>query len=168
MTDAATIRPATEDDAEAIQRVARVSWHAAYDSIIGPEAVEETIDSWYDQERVVADDVHPDDRPFFVAEEDETLVGFVEGVPDEADERTFHLYRIYVAPDHWGQGVGGSLLDHLERHLQDDGIEQLRLSVHAENEVGVQFYETKGFERVTTTADKAFGGDQHEYAKKLD
>ncbi|MFC7046016.1 hypothetical protein ACFQH6_11850 [Halobacteriaceae archaeon GCM10025711] len=48
-------------DAEAIQRVARDSWHAAYDAVLGAERVDETVSSWYDPERLVADDIERDD-----------------------------------------------------------------------------------------------------------
>lgn len=165
MSEHVTIRPATADDAEAIQRVARASWHAAYDSILGADVVDETVDSWYDPERLVADDVRDDSRPFFVAEVD-AVVGFAEAAPAEDDE-TYHLYRIYVHPNHWGRGIGRSLLDRLERTLRDRGAERLRLQVLADNDVGVEFYETTGFQRVEETTDEAFDVLRYAYEKSL-
>lgn len=161
------IRPAETDDVHAVQRVARDSWHAVYDSALGAETVDETVDSWYDPDRLVTDDVEPGDRPFFVAVDDGTVVGFAEAVPDDTDDRVAHLYRIYVDPDHWGQGVGGSLLDRVETVLEARGFERLRLSVLAENDVGIGFYEANGFDRVSTTHDDDLGVDEHEYAKDL-
>ena len=58
---------AAVDDAAAIQAVARDSWHAAYDDVLGPERVDDTVSSWYDPERLVTDDVEQADRPFYVA-----------------------------------------------------------------------------------------------------
>ena len=128
MTDEGSIRPATAADAEAIQRVARDSWHAAYDEQLGEDRVEAVVSSWFDPERVVADDVEPDERPLFVATVDGSVVGFVEAVPDDEDDRLAQLYRIYVHSGYWGRGIGGSLLDRIESVLRERGFDRLRLS----------------------------------------
>ncbi|WP_435346217.1 GNAT family N-acetyltransferase [Haloarchaeobius sp. HRN-SO-5] len=167
MADHVTIRETTAADARAVQSVADASRHAAYDAILGVETVDDIVTNWYDPDRVVADDVAPDDRPFFVAVVDDEVVGYVEGVPDGDDPELAHLYRIYVHPDHWGVGVGRNLLDRLETAFSGRGFERLRLSVFAENDVGVQFYESVGFDRVDATRDEQFGVDRYEYAKRL-
>lgn len=168
MSDQARVRPATPADAPAIQRVARASWHAAYDDLIGPGRVDETVDGWYDPEQVVAQDVEPDERPLFVSEVDGRVVGFAEAAPDDAEPDTAQLYRIYVAPDHWGRGLGSALLDRVEAVAAERGFERLELSVLAANDRAVQFYEASGFERVGTTHDERFESDRHEYAKPLE
>lgn len=167
MPDDSTVRPANEDDARAIQQVARESWHAAYDSIVGADAVDDRVDSWYEPGKLVTDDVERESRPFFVAEVDGAVVGFVEAVPAKADGTTAHLYRIYVAPDHWERGIGRSLLERVEAVLRDRGIERLELSVLAENDVGVRFYESAGFDRITSADDDEFDARRYEYAKQL-
>ncbi len=161
------MRPATESDAAAIQRVARDAWHAAYDAVLGPERVDETVSSWYDPERLVEDDVEPDDRPLFVAEVDGAVVGFAEAAPDGDDDGLAHLYRIYVAPDHWGDGIGGALLARVESVLRERGFDRLQLSVMAENDVGVGFYESHGFDRVAEAHNDQLGIREYEYRKEL-
>jgi ribosomal protein S18 acetylase RimI-like enzyme len=179
MTDV-TVRETTVDDVHDVQRVARAGWHAAYDDIFGPERVEETVDSWYDPERLVADDVRDPERPFFVGEHrgdrpddagpgDATegdIVGFAEAAAGD-EPGVWQLYRIYVHPDAWGEGVGTLLLAEIEAAVRERGVEELRVSVHAENDVGVSFYEARGFDRVGTEPDDLFGGRRHEYAKPL-
>jgi ribosomal protein S18 acetylase RimI-like enzyme len=165
VTDA-TIRPATASDTGAIRAVARASWHAAYDPVLGADRVDEVVDSWYDPERLATDDVEPDERPFFVAD-DGGVVGFAEAVPDDEDGDTAHLYRIYVHPDEWGRGIGGSLLDRIEDVLGNRGFEWLTLSVMAENDVGVRFYESEGFERTATTRNEQLDIREFEYGKPL-
>jgi len=167
MADDVLVRRAVADDAEAIQRVARASWHEAYDQVLGADVVTETVESWFDPETLVADDVEDEDRPLFVAVVDDTVVGFAETVPDGDDDRTAHLYRIYVSPDHWGRGIGSSLLERVETELESRGFERLRLSVMAANDVGVQFYESRGFQRVSTTHDDQFDVQRYEYRKAL-
>jgi ribosomal protein S18 acetylase RimI-like enzyme len=162
-----TLRPATASDTGAIRAVARASWHAAYDPVLGADRVDDVVDSWYDPERLVTDDVEPDERPLFVADDGGTVVGFAEAVPDDEDDDTAHLYRIYVHPDAWGGGIGGSLLDRIERVLRERGFEWLTLSVMAENDVGVRFYESKGFDRTATTRNERLGIREYEYGKPL-
>lgn len=167
MTTSATIRPATADDAERIQQVARESWHAAYGDFLDEATIDETVDAWYEPEKLIADDITPDDRAIFVAVADGTVVGFVEVAPSGKDDGVAHLYRIYVVPDFWSRGIGTALLDRAETVLRKRGFDRLVLSVFADNAVGVQFYESAGFERIETTYVERFDTQQHEYAKDL-
>lgn len=166
MTGGPTIREAAVRDADAIQRVAREAWHATYDELLGPETVAVLVDDWFAPGRVVADDVQPPERPLFVALADDEVVGFVEATPGE-DDGSFHLYRIYVRPDRWGEGIGTRLLDRIETAVGDRGGERLQLSVFAANEVGVGFYESRGFERVGSERDERFGRERYAYVKHL-
>lgn len=49
MTEA-RIEPAREADAEAVHQVARESWHAAYDDILGADTVDAVVAEWYEVE----------------------------------------------------------------------------------------------------------------------
>lgn len=160
------IRDATSDDADAITAVARASWHAAYDDLLGAEAVAETVDSWFTAENVVAD-VERSERPFFVAASDGEVLGFAVAVPDDERDAVYHLYRIYVRPDAWGEGVGSRLLARSESEVRTRGAERLRLSVLADNERAVAFYESAGFERVGDQWDDRFGLNRYVYRKEL-
>ena len=162
-----SVRSATEADADAIQQVARESWHAVYDSILGPDRIDAKVDSWYDPERLVNDDITDPHRPFFVAVAEESVIGFVEAVPDESDGDKAHLYRIYVVPEYWGRGVGSSLLEHIETTLKERGFVHLELSVLAENDVGVGFYESSGFDRISTVHNDQLDIREYEYQKRL-
>lgn len=162
-----SIRAGTAEDARAIQQVAREAWHAAYDAVLGADMVEEKVDSWYDPERLITDDITPPERSIFVATIEGCLVGFIEAVPDPVDEELAHLYRIYVAPDYWGQGIGSALLAHIETLLDDRGFDRLELSVMAENDVGVSFYEDRGFQCTETTYNDQLGIEEYEYRKEL-
>jgi len=164
MSEAATVRDAKPADVRGIQRVARASWHAAYDPIIGTEQVDDIVDSWYDPERLVDDDVRPDERPLYVAEVDGDVVGFIEAAPRED---AAELYRFYVDPEHWGNGIGTELLDRLEATLADRGVDRLRLTVLAGNDVGVSFYESRGFDRIAEGYDEQFDARRFEYRKRL-
>lgn len=179
----ATIREATSEDAGDVQQVARESWHAAYDDIVGAERVESVVDSWYDLdglERSIA----REDGQFLVAETpskddgempggdseasdrdseasggDGEVVGFAQAVLGEEGEAA-ELPRIYVHPDRWSEGVGSELLDRIEEWLRERGAERLRLVVLADNEVGNAFYESHGY-RAVGSCETEFEGETY-------
>lgn len=153
------IREAVPADAAAIQTVARKTWHEAYDEILDPDAVEEKIDEWYDRDRLRTS-IRNDDSPFFVAVTDD-IVGLAQGGRSESGPADASVYRIYVDPDHWGEGIGSKLLGEVLDQLRDDGYDSVWLAVIATNEVGRSFYEKQGFReenvRMTTLAGHEIG-----------
>jgi ribosomal protein S18 acetylase RimI-like enzyme len=151
------VRPAETDDTPAIERIAREAWHAAYDDILGPDAVDAKLDEWYDHEEL-RESVTADEGVFVLAGADP--VGFAQAVPGED---AWHLARIYVDPEQWGEGVGTALLDRVEDELRAAGAECYRLAVLAENTVGVGFYESRSFERFDTRTVELAGVETAEY-----
>lgn len=158
------IGTATPDDAVAVQRVARESWHAAHDDVVGPDVVETAIDEWYDPESLAAS-MDRDDGRFLVARADGILVGFAQAVLGDEDDPAY-LARIYVAPERWGEGVGTDLLDRLERWLREAGADRLRLAVMADNEVGNAFYEERGYRVVDERETDLFGAAFEEFVRE--
>lgn len=156
----ARVRPAEPADVPAIERVAREAWHAAYDDILGERAVETVLDDWYAPDDL-RESVDGEDHVFPVATA-EDLQGFAHaGTPPGSDD--WHLFRLYVHPDHWGRGIGTALLDHVEAALAQRGVSTYELAVLAENDVGVSFYESRGFERVGTETVELAGVETTEY-----
>ncbi|MFB6221782.1 MAG: N-acetyltransferase family protein [Halolamina sp.] len=166
------VRDAAPADAEAVATVARASWHAAYDDLLGAETVAATVDRWYDPPSLRAEIAAADGAErtgdsatsangpsfFLVAEGDGEVVGFTNAGPsgENAPADAF-ISRLYVHPDRWGAGVGSALTGRVARRLRDAGYERVWLEVFAENDVGRGFYESRGFERVGSAAEQ-FGG----------
>lgn len=158
------VRDARPVDAATVRAIARESWHAAYDDIIGADTVDDRVDDWYAADRLaetIDETATRDDASFLVAEPERdavdaqesapepALAGFAHAGPDPDVDGAAKLLRIYVRPDAWGDGLGARLLDDLEADIRDH-YDRLRLAVLADNDVGVSFYESTGFERVET------------------
>ncbi|MFC6962796.1 GNAT family N-acetyltransferase [Halocatena marina] len=161
------IRSATPADAPAIERTARRSWHATYDALLGERAVNEVVDAWYDLSDLRSA-TKRDEHVFIVASKEDSTVGFAHAAFDAA-HNGWVLFRIYVAPDHWDNGIGTALLGRIETELKDRGVSTYELVVFAENDVGVNFYESHDFDRFETVETKFEGVEtaEHKYRKQL-
>lgn len=147
------IRPATADDFAAITAVARETWHDTYDELEA-DVIDGTVDDWY------TDDSMPLDAPgtvVLVAEKSGDVVGFTHAVAqgDEAD-----ILRMYVHPDHQGEGIGSALHERLMAKLEAYDVDRVRSFDFAFNDVSRAFYEGLGFER-TDEGDVEIDGEYY-------
>jgi len=161
-----TIRHAEQTDISSIQSVARSSWHAAYDDILGSETVDRMVDEWYTRDALEA---AIDRSIFYIAAYDSEIVGFSNAGQISEDGSSFELFRIYVREQHWGNQIGTALLESTINAVVDAGGTTLELSVLAENSVGIRFYEHRGFDRRSEQA-VALNGDtyaEYRYEKRV-
>lgn len=150
------VRAATPDDFEAITAVARDTWHDTYDEL-EPEMIDRTVDDWY------TDDSMPLEAPgtvVLVVERDGQLVGFTHAVAqgDKAD-----ILRMYVHPDHQGDGIGSTLHERLIAELESYDVDRIRSIDFAFNETSRAFYEGLGFEQ-TDTGEVEIDGEFYDEA----
>lgn len=148
-----TIRAATEADIDAIQRIARASWEADYPNILSRETAESGVDEWYSTDGLDSELSHPR-SVVAVAEASGDVVGFVHAI---TGEEVGHVLRLYVDPDHRRQGIGRRLLEHVVEEMADLDHDRVAALVLAENDLGVEFYRSAGFETVDE-AETMIGG----------
>lgn len=152
-----SVRSATVEDVPAIRDLATASWHAAYDGSLGSETVDTVLAKWYDVDTLEAQVSDPS-TVFLLAVRDGAPVGYANAGPATDRSDVSLLWRLYVHPDCWGEGIGSRLLDAVEDELGDER-DVLELTVLATNDRGRRFYEARGFELVdrkpTTLADTA-------------
>lgn len=162
------IRPANHADIDAIRAVARRAWHAAHEPIIGTDAVEEFLTEHYDAESFRSRIDH--DPAIVVVADDSrsTIVGYAFANPTDGDEATFSLAHIYVRPDRWGEGVGRQLLEHVEGTVRSRGGERITLSVMAENDRAIRFYEEAGYDRTDAFYDERIDTSGYTYVNDLE
>jgi len=125
-----TIRLATMRDARAIAEMSRDEIEAGLAWSWTPERVRRSI---RDRSTNVA-----------VAQEARRIVGF--GIMHYGDERA-HLSLLAVKPSMRGHGVGGQLLDWLEKSARIAGMEAIELEARADNLGALAFYGLRGYER---------------------
>ena len=83
---------------------------------------------------------------FFVAEDDEGIVGFHwTKIADGVGE----VYVVGVGPRAQGRGLGRVLTGVGLKHLLDSGVERIELYVEADNDAAVGLYRSLGFEVAT-------------------
>jgi len=83
---------------------------------------------------------------FFLAMEKDQIVGNL-NFHGSIRKRIAHVgeFGISVRKSHWGQGIGGKLLDELLLWAPKHGIRNINLRVRADNEAAIRLYEKKGF-----------------------
>jgi ribosomal-protein-alanine acetyltransferase len=77
---------------------------------------------------------------------DEQLVGFIAG-DVRPSERTAWIATIGVLPEYRGQGIGRTLLEACEAHLE---VPRIRLNVRVSNQAAIQLYQNSGYQRAST------------------
>ncbi|WP_415381710.1 GNAT family N-acetyltransferase [Halosimplex sp. TS25] len=161
MTADPLYRPAHMADVAGIQRVARESWHAAYDDILGEDVVDDVLDEWYVDDAIESGIDH-DAQDFFVAVIDDEVVGYIHVGP-HPPRRVHQVYRLYVDPEHWRKGIARNLLAEAEQSLYDRDVGIYEAEVLAENERGLAFYRSTGFEQVDERETDLMGATAPEY-----
>lgn len=152
-----TIRPATVDDIEGIQRVARRSWDAAYEGVLEQATIDDLLGEGYSTD-VLEAWTDAETAELLVAVDDEgEIVGYASATVDD-DEPVADL-NVYVHPDHWRRGVGSDLLAAMAERLADRDVERVRDYVLAHNEPGNSFYEAH-FEQIDER-EVEIGGEMH-------
>jgi putative acetyltransferase len=122
------LRRYAPDDEDAAIALWLRTWQAAYPQIDFTERLEWWRTRWRDELAASAEIV--------IAALENAIVGFVTVEP-----RTLYLDQLVVAPEHWGSGVGGALVEKA-KHLSPSGLD---LDINIDNARALRFYQKHGF-----------------------
>jgi GNAT superfamily N-acetyltransferase len=139
-----TVRLATPDDADAIERVRTDTWRATYRGLL-PDRVLDGLG--YDgSRRRQSMAAMPADHFALVAEHDGAVVGFAYGGPSRVEDALHpaEIYAIYVLPAHQGHGHGAALMRAGAREVHERGWRGMLIWVLRENAPSRRFYERMG------------------------
>lgn len=139
-----SVRLATPDDADAIERVRTDTWRATYRGRM-PDAVLDALGYDGSRRRENLSRMRPD-LFALVAEHDGEVVGFCYGGPsrDVDPAHPGEIYAIYVLPEHQGHGHGSALLRAGAREIVVRGWGGMLIWVLRENAPSRLFYERMG------------------------
>jgi L-amino acid N-acyltransferase YncA len=139
-----SVRLATPDDADAIERVRTDTWRATYRGHM-PDAVLDALGYDGSRRREQMSRARPE---FFalVAEHDGSVVGFCYGGPSRVADPAHagEVYAIYVLPQHQGHGHGSGMLRMGAREIVARGWGGMLIWVLRENAPSRLFYERMG------------------------
>lgn len=146
-----TVRNMEANDIGAVQQVAKSSWNATYKGIIPIYIQDRFLKSIYSIETLQRRLIN---SFLFVAETENKIVGFANFSPVNDDGET-ELGAIYLYPKYQGKGIGTALLNHGITKLK--GIRKIYIHVEKNNQIGLMFYQAKGFIRGDEFKDYLFG-----------
>jgi ribosomal protein S18 acetylase RimI-like enzyme len=142
-------------DVRGVFRVNRAGWRTAYDHIVPDDDLPAPGED-PDEERVRRSFrryAGAEDACYLVAEVDDEVVGFAlcrwdddAQIPAVGDGDVY-LQALYVAPEHWEEGVGTALLRAVGERLPS-WARHVVLEAFSENERAAAFYRARGFEPV--------------------
>lgn len=139
-------------DIAGIQQVAAESWWATYANLFTEQFIQDFLNDAYSAASLTRA-VQYEQACFVVAKSGDQVIGFGHGGPGSLGAM---LYRLYLLPAYWRQGVGGGLLERVEAWFRENKLTGYFCYVHSQNEVGKAFYQKQGFVHV---ADKDREGE---------
>lgn len=135
------VRRATEADVDAVMSVGHRTWPPTYGPIAGDDYVAMGLAKWWSAEATLT---AIRAGRMTVAEVDDDIVGVASAGPHEG---RLVLWKLYVLPEHQGQGVGARLLEAVVEGAR--GVyPELRLAYIDGNTTARDFYSHKGFVEV--------------------
>lgn len=162
-----TISPAAATDAAELAAVAAVTFPLACPPSVTAEDVADFLATVLSEERFT-EYLAVDDRTVLKAVTGGVIVGYamlVDGLPEDPDVRaavttvpTMEISKLYVLPDHHGEGVSHRLMDASLEHARRTGVAGVWLGVNQENLRAQRFYAKQGFTKAGTKRFKV--GDQ--------
>lgn len=145
--DTINFRPLVKTDATGLRDVALKSWMHTYKNIYSKEFIIDFINENYSLKAIqnTLDLSKKNTGWNYVALKDNKIVGFI--TIGKSDIK-FRLYRIYLLPKYFGQGIGSKLLDLGENFLRTHNTTKYIVYVHEDNLIGKNFYSKKGFNQI--------------------
>ena len=166
------ILPARDQDLPAISALAGVIWRQCYPAILTAAQIDYMLGWMYDV-ATMRREMREEGITYERLLAGETLIGFAAwGPAPDGDELPSNmpsgapaplgmppvakLHKIYLLPDHHGQGRGSRLLNHVIAAASAQGYSTLLLNVNKRNTQAIKAYERNGF-RITQSVCNDIG-----------
>lgn len=136
------IRNFEENDLFNVMNIADISLQEDYDE----EVFLTIMDAW--------------NAGIFVAEVQNTLVGFISGTFGGDVKNSGRILMLAVHPYYRRSGIGSSLMDTFEDHCISKGVNRITLEVRPSNEEAIEFYMSRGYKPVKIMEDFYSNGEK--------
>jgi len=156
-----SVRPAVARDAKAIAEIHVATWQVTYKDMMPEDYLQKmTVEK---RQAFWREAIEFSEPQLLVATDGDQIVGFV-GYDRSRDANTRatvgEIWAMYVAPAHWGQGVGLALWDGARDGLKEEGCTQVTIWVLLRNERALEFCEhAAGFKREMPSLKTVAFGD---------
>lgn len=151
------IRPAKQEDASAIARLGAQVFSTTFGYSMPASDLEAYLAESYSPSAILADLANSSKDTFVVGPSSNLnhVLGFatltrrtVEPCIKHLEGTTVELQRLYIEPDSHGQGLGKSLIAHVETIARHEGFTTMWLGVWEENVKAQQVYGRLGYKSV--------------------
>jgi L-amino acid N-acyltransferase len=141
------IRPATNDDVDAIVGIYNWAVNQTFATIDSEALSKEEAAAWWE--------AHGRRSRLFVATDDSGVIGWARLFPWKQRGIDVVEDLVYVDPVHHGKGIGRALLTELIKQAKGLGYKTIVATVAADNRSGLQLHASLGFETVGTIRNAA-------------
>ena len=142
-----SIRPATNDDVDAIVGIYNWAVNQTFATIDSEALSAEEAAAWWE--------THARRSRLIVATDDSGVIGWARLFPWKQRGIDVVEDLVYVDPVHHGRGIGRALLTELIKQAQGLGYRTIVATVATDNRSGLQLHEKLGFESVGTIRNAA-------------
>lgn len=142
-----TIRKATQEDIELINRLAWIAFPHTYRELLTQGQIEFMMDWMYSPQNLLKQ-MTEDGHIYYLAFEGDEPAAYL-SIQQEG-EHTYHLQKIYVLPSYQGKKLGKLLFHQAMDAIKElhPGPCQMRLNVNRYNTKAVEFYQRMGMKKV--------------------
>lgn len=130
---------------EGIANVCTEAYWATYSNTYPKEYIRRIVKEFYNHERI-SEEVSVSNKywgGYFVAVEDEKVIGA--GGGGMIADTTGEIFVLYLDPERRNEGIGTMILDAITFQQKKLGAKEQWVSVQKGNQMGIPFYEAKGF-----------------------
>lgn len=138
-----TITPATAGDIALVQRLADEVWRRHYPGIIANDQIDYMLALGYSRQALM-NYLAQADAGLALATRLQSAVGFVAWCRPGAGS-LMKLDKLYVLPQHHGEGIGRVLIEHVVTRASAAGCAAVTLNVNRRNVRAIGAYERCGF-----------------------
>ncbi|MGN8646094.1 GNAT family N-acetyltransferase [Gracilibacillus sp. HCP3S3_G5_1] len=162
-----TIEQPKEEHAEAIAHICSTGWKQTVEGELSKEYQTKNVAFWYNLERV-KNDIKQGSYSY-VAIYQSKVIGVIGGAITKPG--TGEVFVLYIDEKYRYKGVGRQLLEALTQQQIEKGATEQWVSVQEDNELGIPFYEARGFtyrEKKITTTETGEKQVSMRYFRKVD